>query len=176
MDGRTKLSSTKLLHYFKEKKMKKSLLATFLLVSFMSLPVFAARYGTAGCGLGSLIFKKQKGMVQIFASTTNGTFGNQTFGITSGTSNCRGGSGKAPTYFIEANKQALATEIAKGNGETMDSLLVMYGCEEKTGINKALQKNHGAIFSDANESAEQINDAILNILERNAKGQCDLVA
>jgi hypothetical protein len=42
-----------------------------------------------GCGLGTIVFEGQNGLVsQTFAVTTNGTFGNQTFGITSGTSNC----------------------------------------------------------------------------------------
>src|SRR3954464_7446787 len=45
-------------------------------------------YGTAGCGLGSLVFGDQKGAIQILAATTNTTFGTQTFGITTGTSNC----------------------------------------------------------------------------------------
>ncbi len=45
-------------------------------------------YGTAGCGLGSMAFGNQKGAIQILAATTNGLFGTQTFGITSGTSNC----------------------------------------------------------------------------------------
>src|SRR5947207_15915430 len=41
----------------------------------------AAKYGPAGCGLGSLIFDADSGWTQIFAATTNGTSGNQTFGI-----------------------------------------------------------------------------------------------
>ena len=40
-------------------------------------------YGLAGCGLGSMVFGDQKGMIQILAATTNNTFGTQTFGITS---------------------------------------------------------------------------------------------
>lgn len=54
-----------------------------------SLSTYTPAYNMAGCGLGSLIIKDD-GMVQIFASTTNGT-GVQTFGITSGTSNCVAG-------------------------------------------------------------------------------------
>ncbi|HYG66757.1 MAG TPA: DUF3015 family protein, partial [Anaeromyxobacteraceae bacterium] len=46
------------------------------------------RYGAAGCGLGSMAFGNTPGAVQILASTTNGLFGTQTFGITTGTSNC----------------------------------------------------------------------------------------
>ncbi len=48
----------------------------------------AAPYGTAGCGLGSIVIGSKPGMMQIFAATTNGTSASQSFGITSGTSNC----------------------------------------------------------------------------------------
>ena len=47
---------------------------------------FAAGYGDAGCGLDQWFLVTQK-FVQVFAATTNGTFGSQTFTITSGTSN-----------------------------------------------------------------------------------------
>src|SRR5690606_21045070 len=42
-----------------------------------------------GCGLGSKLFEGQRGVApQVLAVTTNGTFGNQTFGISSGTLGC----------------------------------------------------------------------------------------
>ena len=53
---------------------------------------FAGSYGDAGCGFGSMIFGNQAGFMQVFAATTNGTSGSQTFGITTGTLNCGGGS------------------------------------------------------------------------------------
>ena len=43
---------------------------------------FEPTYGLAGCGLGSMLIGSKPGIVQIFASTTNGSFGTQTFGIT----------------------------------------------------------------------------------------------
>ena len=45
-------------------------------------------YGMAGCGLGSILFGAKPGKIQILSGTTNGIYGNQTFGISSGTSNC----------------------------------------------------------------------------------------
>src|SRR6266702_267769 len=70
------------------------------------------RYGDAGCGLGSLAFGDQQGPIQIVAATLNGT-GVQTFGITTGTSNCHGISGaQATRIFIEANREALATDVS----------------------------------------------------------------
>ena len=45
-----------------------------------------------GCGLGKLAWSDYGGQKQIapqvFMATTNGTFGSQTFGISSGTSGC----------------------------------------------------------------------------------------
>src|SRR5712691_12711696 len=78
-----------------------------------------ATYGAAGCGLGSLVFGDQKGMIQVLAATTNGTFWSQTFGITTGTSNC---GDTAMTIagtkiFIEGNREALAKDAARGSGE-----------------------------------------------------------
>jgi len=90
-----------------------------------------AGFGTAGCGLGSMLFGKQPGMIQVLAATTNGSFGTQTFGITSGTSNCTdmsSGPGSAKA-FIETNREALAKDIARGQGETISSLSSLAGCQ-----------------------------------------------
>ena len=67
--------------------MKKYLLITIGML-LLSPSAFAAGYGEAGCGLGSLLFGTQSGPIQIFAATTNNSSYNQAFGITSGTSNC----------------------------------------------------------------------------------------
>src|SRR5262245_36738363 len=95
-----------------------------------STPAQARAYGPAGCGLGSLIFEPNSGFTQVFAATTNGTFGTQTFGITSGTSNCAGGGGGSASAkaFVETNRVALAKDIARGQGETIDSLSRLAGC------------------------------------------------
>ena len=56
----------------------------------MAAPVSMAFAGTgSGCGLGATVFEGQSGLFpNVLAATTNGTFGNQTFGLTSGTSGC----------------------------------------------------------------------------------------
>ncbi|QQR88624.1 MAG: DUF3015 family protein [Myxococcales bacterium] len=69
----------------------------------------AYAYGAAGCGLGSMLIDSD-GFVQVFAATLNGTSGNQTFGITSGTSNCGDTSPNinSAKAFIQTNREALA--------------------------------------------------------------------
>lgn len=109
-------------------------------------------YGTAGCGLGSLAFGNEPGAIQILAATLNST-GGQTFGITTGTSNC--GSGlfaKAEiNTFIDSNSVALENDIVRGQGETLSTLNNMLGCDAS--FSGALQKNYKNLYGvDANSS------------------------
>ena len=50
---------------------------------------YVPAYGPAGCGLGSIVMGSKPGFMQVFAASTNGCSGSQTFGITTGTSNCK---------------------------------------------------------------------------------------
>lgn len=92
----------------------------------------AGKYGTAGCGLGSLLFGEQKGPVQILAATTNGTYGNQTFAITTGTSNCTEDgvamADRERELFTEANFNQIKEEASMGTGENVAVLASLYGC------------------------------------------------
>jgi hypothetical protein len=106
--------------------------------AFLALGSPAARaaegYGSAGCGLGSLVFGNQTGMIQILAATTNGVFASQTFGITSGTSNCAAGgvvkAQREQAAFAEVNFQDLKRNMAAGGGEFLTSFATLLGCEE----------------------------------------------
>ena len=86
----------------------------------------------AGCGLGSMIIQENTKVMQILAATTNGIAGNQTFGISSGTSNCKSQqmvrNDKAIQYFTEANQADLSREMAQGQGEKLQTLAALYGC------------------------------------------------
>jgi hypothetical protein len=95
----------------------------------------APRYGMAGCGLGALAFEGQNDKVsQVLAATTNGTFGTQTFGITSGTSECTTDgvirSERAQEAFVEANFESLTREMAQGEGEHLRAFASLMGCSE----------------------------------------------
>ena len=69
---------------------RKTLLMSTLLLA--PLGVYADPPNSVGWGLGSQIFDGQSGVApQVLAVTTNGTLGNQTFGISSGTSGCKPG-------------------------------------------------------------------------------------
>lgn len=141
--------------------MRKFLFVVAALV--MTSSAFAAKYGSAGCGLGSMIFEgDQTWWKQVLAATTNGT-GIQTIGITLGTSNCDSPAplkvGQAEAY-VEANKVALANDIARGNGETIVGLSKVYGCANTTEFGRALKSNYTMIFPTATANAHEITHSI----------------
>lgn len=125
----------------------------------------AGRYGTAGCGLGSMAFGAQPGAIQILAATTNGILGNQTFGITFGTSNCGPGLlAQGTRNFVEANREALAKDVARGEGEAIGALTWINGCADSRAVGVALQARFGAIFPSERASDEDVTSAILDTL------------
>ena len=122
-------------------------------------------YGTAGCGLGSLAFGSQPGGVQILAATTNSLFGTQTFGITTGTSNCGPGMFAMGTKnFVEANREALAKDISRGTGESIGAIAVINACSDSSKVGPALQKDFAAIFPSESASSDEVTAAILKTL------------
>ncbi len=131
-------------------------------------------FGTAGCGLGSLIFEPGSGFTQIFAATTNGSFGTQTFGITSGTSNCvdaDGGTDSAKA-FIETNRPAIAKDIARGQGETIDSLTRLGGCSDARAVGASLQKNFEQVFPSAAMTDQDVSNSVVGALRADASLAC----
>jgi hypothetical protein len=115
--------------------------------------VHAQTYGSAGCGLGSVLFGNDNStVIQILAATTNGVFGNQTFGITSGTLNCTSGgiikAEREQAAFAEVNFQDLKSNMATGGGEFLSSFATLLGCEEsaKAPFAKMTQEKFEAIY------------------------------
>jgi hypothetical protein len=125
-------------------------------------------YGMAGCGLGSIAFGDKPGMIQIVAATVNGTFGSQTFGISTGTSNCTPNGGASASAFIYANREALEKDIARGNGETITSLSQVMGCGSTDLLGAKLQGNFKSIFPSQEVSNEAVVNSILNNVRQDA--------
>ena len=159
-------------------------LALLVAVALFALPAAAqsstekaikgsGTYGTAGCGLGSLAFGNTPGGVQILAATTNSLFGTQTFGITTGTSNCGPGLFAMGTKnFVEANREALAKDISRGTGEAIGALTVINACQDSAKVGAALQKNFGAIFPSDQVSNDDVTQVILETLHGDAALGC----
>jgi hypothetical protein len=147
--------------------MRRLLIAPLLAVLLYPAATLAeAKYGAAGCGLGSIVFGNKPGIIQIFAATTNGTFGSQTFGITTGTSNCETAPGVAGIKnFVEGNREALAKDISRGQGETVKNLASLAGCNDAGQVGAELQKRYSNIFPSASTTSDAVSDSIISTLK-----------
>src|SRR4051794_32473550 len=156
-------------------KMIKIALTLSLLAGFTAVaaPARADAYGAAGCGLGSIVIGNKPGFMQVLAATTNGTFGSQTFGITSGTSNCAdtGGGVKSAQAFVETNREALAKDIARGQGETISSLSSLAGCDG-TAVGSTLQSEFNKIFTKSSLSDKEVSSNVVGVLKSHGELSC----
>jgi hypothetical protein len=126
--------------------------------------------GNVGCGLGTTIMagKMDSTLMQVFAVTTNGTSGNQTFGITSGTLECSQPSSfvnnERLIEFVASNMDSLAVDMAAGSGESLDTLAELMGVSDSSrdGFYAKLQQNFNNIFTS---SAVQSGEVIDNIIK-----------
>ena len=123
-----------------------------------------------GCGLGTEILGEQDSiLMQSLAVTTNGSSGNQTFGITSGTLGCEKPSkfvSNEMNEFVGGNMDMLAQDMSQGKGEALESLAELMQMEgaEKSAMFVALQQNFDKIFTDANVSSAQVIDNMYAVL------------
>lgn len=113
--------------------MKKIVIAA--LATLAAASSMAAQNNVGSCGWGSKVFQGQSGVApQVLAATTNGTSGNQTFGITFGTSGCTQdgvvSSSWKTAMYIDGNRVALARDAAAGQGESLDTLATVMGVKE----------------------------------------------
>ena len=149
----------------------KKVLAGFALTLLASNVAFAAQAHTnTGCGLGTMLFQNKADnsiVLQVLQSTTNGSTGTQTFGISSGTSDCQQPSNivqnEKLNHFVRSNMDNLAKEIAMGKGETLDTFVEMLGVTpaQSDAYKANLQANFGKIFtSDQVVLAEVIDNAV----------------
>jgi hypothetical protein len=134
----------------KRKDIMKKIIAGALLAA-SSTVTFAA--SPAGCGLGTaVVFKDANEWHEhVLAATTNGTSGNQTFGMTSGTLGCEAANGPLAGVqtFMDNNMDQLAMDVAKGQGETLAALAEIVGVEaaDQTTFNAKLQASFDSMFS-----------------------------
>lgn len=134
----------------------------------------ANSYGMAGCGLGSMIFGNQPGFIQVLAATTNGTFASQTFGITTGTSNCvdAGDPVVKVSSFVETNRGALAKDMARGTGETVATLTTLAGCSDQRAVGRALQRDFSLVFRSPGATDREISSRVVARLRANPDLEC----
>ncbi len=133
--------------------MKKIVVAA--LVTFAAASSMAAQNNVGSCGWGSKVFEGQSGIApQVLAATTNGTSGNQTFGITFGTSGCTQdgvvSSHWKTAMYIDGNRVALARDAAAGQGESLDTLAELMGVKaaDRALFASTIKGNFATVFAN----------------------------
>lgn len=144
--------------------MKKASLALIL----SSVSIIA--YANPGCGVGAMIWKDQAGVApHVLAATTNSaSFGNQTFGMTTGTLGCNTNqSVRSLAYFIDSNIDRVARDMSRGQGENLETLAVLLGVEaqDRDSFKRVMQENFAVIFPTADTTSDQAVVAILDVLK-----------
>jgi hypothetical protein len=140
------------------------------LMPLCATPVLAQSKNTdtgPGCGLGKELWSNagnQKSIgAQVLAATTNGTSGNQTFGITSGTSGCTSDGTILGEYkvnvFASANYDNLSQDMARGSGDHLASLAELLNVPQENRAdfyNLAQAQYRGMLESGANTPAAML--------------------
>jgi len=147
------------------------------LIGMLPVSAMAASENNIGsCGWGSKVFDGQRGLApQVLGATTNGTLGNQTFGITSGTSGCTQDGVVKSTWktamFIDGNKTKLARDMSMGSGEALESLAKLIGVQEqhKAAFFQATKDNFARIFSSDSVTTDQVAASLKQVLAANSE-------
>jgi len=142
--------------------MKRVVLVTGLLLSVSALPVLAGNNGP-GCGLGQQVFKGSSGLsAHSSAATTNGSFSNQLFGITSGSLGCNQdavvSNDLETKVFVASNMDSLAQDVAQGGGAYLSSLAALMGIDEKdkSDFYSFTQQNYETLFKAEDSTYEDV--------------------
>ncbi len=150
----------------------KKILFSIVLASISSYALADAAGGN-NCGWGNMLFQGQAGAGPHFmATTTNGTSGNATFGMTSGTNGCST-DGKL-TYGGKSMISSIMTEfsedVAAGNGEALNAVAVMMGVEQqdRQTFAEVTHANFKVIFPSQNTTAEEVLAALEKVMKSDA--------
>ena len=150
--------------------MKKIVIAGLMVMAPLAAQ---ASGGSAGCGLGSVLFDGQSGVgPNVLAVTTNGTFGNQTFGITTGTLGCNQNdtvTAAADTY-LDANMERVARDMSAGRGESLETLANLIGINDadKAEFYTASQQNFTRIYSRDDVTSGEVLASLKAVMQSNS--------
>lgn len=129
-----------------------------------------------GCGLGTQIWTGSKGVgPKVLGATTNGTLGNQTFGISSGTLGChQGGTVTADArlqIFAGANIERLARDMAQGSGEALDAFAALVGIrpEDRPAFNAFTQAHFADLYAGDTVTAAQMLDSLERLMATDSR-------
>ncbi len=126
--------------------------------------------GGPNCGWGNMLMEGQSGLgSHIIASSTNGTSGNATFGMTTGTNGCS--SSGTLTYggksMVSSIMNEFSEDVARGQGDAMDTVAVIYGVEkqDRKTFAKVMHENFAVIFPGEDVTADDMMAAMEDVMK-----------
>ena len=129
----------------------------------------AGQNNVGSCGWGSKLFEGKSGTFnQVLAATTNGSSGNQTFGISFGTSGCTQDGAVSSSWktamYIDGNRVALARDAAAGQGESLNVLAEVMGVKatDRALFAATIKANFATVFAN-----EQVAANLKSVLAAN---------
>jgi len=141
--------------------MKRLVLATSLVIA--SSTAFAEAPGGPSCGWGNMLFDGSAGLpAHVMASLTNGTTGNATFGMTSGTNGCDANGtltyGGQKWMGMAAVMDEFSEDVARGEGEALNAVAVMIGVvpADREHFAAVAHQNFAAIFPSESVTADDV--------------------
>ncbi len=150
--------------------MKRVLIVTALLGA--SATAMAEAPGGPNCGWGNMLMDGQSGLgAHTVASLTNGTTGNATFGMTTGTNGCSANG--TLTYggksLIGAVMDEFSEDVARGDGEALTAVAVSMGVNEadRPLFKQVMHDNFATLFPSAGVTADQVSDRVVELMRAN---------
>lgn len=150
---------------------KKTLASAILLTA--SSASFAVAPGGSDCGWGNMLMEGQSGHVFHFlASTTNGTSGNATFGMTTGTNGCAvdGSLTYGGKSLIASIMGEFSEDVAQGQGEAVNAVAVSMGVEktDREHFVKVMHDNFSQLFTSAEVTSSEVYDNMISVMQNDA--------
>lgn len=147
----------------------KKLITGLVLLSASSVALADAA-GGPNCGWGQMLFEGQSGPgAHILGLTTNGTSGNNTFGVTTGTNGCS--SSGTLTYggksAVSSIMGEFSEDVAKGEGDALNTVAVIYGVEkqDRETFAKVMHENFTVIFPNEDVTADEMIASIEQVMK-----------
>ena len=140
----------------------------------LSSVAMAEAPGGPSCGWGNMLFEGQSGLgAHIIASITNGTSGNNTFGMTTGTNGCS--TSGTLTYggksLLSSIMGEFSEDVARGDGDALNAVAVIYGVDQQDRdvFAQVMHDNFAEIFPSENVTADEMMASIERVMKADAR-------
>jgi len=148
----------------------KRIIAGLALLSASSVAMAGAAGGEAGCGWGNALFKGNSGTANhVLAGITNALFGNNTFGMTTGTNGCSTSStlGYGGSSAVSAIMNEFSEDVARGEGDALKTVAVLYGVEpaDRDTFAHVMHENFTVIFPSEDVTADEMIASIEEVMK-----------